>query len=53
MVFYIADTVMASTLMTKEESSQYAIQAVTGAMLREDFTVKLGKIEYSITKYQG
>ena len=39
-------------LMTKEETSQYAIQAVTRAMLREDFTAKLGKIEYSITKYQ-
>jgi hypothetical protein len=39
-------------LMTKEETSHYAIQAVTRAMLREDFTAKLGKIEYSITKYQ-
>lgn len=39
-------------LMTKEETSQYAIQAVTRAMLREDFTAKLGEIEYSITKYQ-
>ena len=39
-------------LMTREETSHYAIQAVTRAMLREDFTAKLGKIEYSITKYQ-
>jgi hypothetical protein len=39
-------------LMTREETSHYAIQAVTRAMLREDFTSKLGKIEYSITKYQ-
>ena len=38
--------------MTREEISHYAIQAVTRAMLREDFTAKLGKIEYSITKYQ-
>ena len=39
-------------LMTREETSHYAIQAVTRTMLREDFTAKLGKIEYSITKYQ-
>jgi hypothetical protein len=39
-------------LMTREETSRYAIQAVTRAMLREDFTAKLGKTEYSITKYQ-
>jgi hypothetical protein len=39
-------------LMTKEETSQYAIQAVTRAMLREDFTAKLGEFEYSIGKYQ-
>jgi hypothetical protein len=38
-------------LMTREETSQYAIQAVTRAMLREDFTTKLGRIDYSITKY--
>jgi len=38
-------------LMTREETLQYAIQAVTRAMLREDFTAKLGRIEYSITKY--
>ena len=39
-------------LMTREETSHYAIQAVTRAVLREDFTSKLGRIEYSITKYQ-
>lgn len=40
-------------LMTREETLQYAIQAVTRAMLREDFTAKLGRIEYSITRYSG
>lgn len=39
-------------LSTIEETSHYAIQAVTRAMLTEDFTAKLGKTEYSITKYR-
>lgn len=39
-------------LLTKEETSHYTIQAVTRAMLREDFTAKLGEIEYTITKYR-
>lgn len=38
-------------LMTREETVQYAIQAVTRAALREDFTSKLGPFEYSIGKY--
>lgn len=39
-------------LMTREETSHYALQAVTRAMLREDFTTKLGEFEYAIGKYQ-
>ena len=38
-------------IMTREETLQYAIQAVTRALLREDFAAKLGESEYSITKY--
>ena len=38
-------------LLTKEETAQYAIQAVTRAAMREDFTTKLGFFEYSIGKY--
>ena len=36
-------------LMTKEETSQYSIQAV----LREDFASKIGRLEYSIGKYEN
>lgn len=39
-------------LMTREDTSRYALQAVTRAMLRQDFTSKIGEPEYSITKYQ-
>jgi hypothetical protein len=39
-------------LMTKEETSQYSIQAVLRAAIREDFESKIGKLEYSIGKYE-
>jgi hypothetical protein len=38
--------------LTREETSQYAIQAVTRVDLREDFMHKLGRFEYSIGKYE-
>ena len=38
-------------LMTREETVQYAIQAVTRATMREDFTTKFGPFQYSIGKY--
>ena len=38
-------------LMTIEDTKQYAIQAVTRAALRDNFTSKLGRFEYSIGKY--
>ena len=38
-------------LMSKEETAQYAIQAVTRAAMREDFTSKLGPFQYSVGKY--
>jgi hypothetical protein len=38
-------------LMTIEETKQYAIQAVTRAALRDNFTSKLGRFQYSIGKY--
>ena len=38
--------------MTKEETSQYAIRAVIRAATREDFEIKLGKLQYSIGKYE-
>jgi hypothetical protein len=38
-------------LLTREETAQYAIQAVTRAAMREDFTTKLGPFEYSVGKY--
>lgn len=37
--------------MTREETAQYAIQAVTRAAMREDFTTKLGPFDYSVGKY--
>lgn len=40
-------------LLTIEETKQYAIQAVTRAALRENFTSKLGRFEYSIGKYSN
>jgi hypothetical protein len=39
-------------LMNKEETSYYAIQAVLRAAIREDFELKIGRLEYSIGKYQ-
>ena len=39
-------------LMTKEETSQYSIQAVLRAATREDFETKIGRLEYSIGKYE-
>jgi len=38
-------------LLTREETKQYAMQAVTRASLRENFTPKLGRFEYSVGKY--
>jgi hypothetical protein len=38
--------------MTKEETSQYALSAVVRATTREDFEVKLGRLQYSIGKYE-
>jgi hypothetical protein len=39
-------------LMDKQETSHYAIQAVLRAATREDFESKIGKLEYSIGKYE-
>ena len=39
-------------LMTQEETSQYSIQAVLRAAIRENFESKIGKLEYSIGKYE-
>jgi len=39
-------------LMTKEETSQYALRAVVRATTREDFEIKLGKLHYSLGKYE-
>jgi hypothetical protein len=40
-------------LLTREETKQYAIEAVTRASLRENFTSKLGRFEYSVGKYSN
>ena len=39
-------------LMTKQETSQYAIEAVLRATIREEFESKIGRLEYSIGKYE-
>src|ERR671933_1968563 len=39
-------------LMDKQEASHYAIQAVLRAATREDFESKIGRMEYSIGKYE-
>jgi hypothetical protein len=39
-------------LMTSDETSQYAMQAVLRVATREDFEVKLGRLQYSIGKYE-
>jgi hypothetical protein len=39
-------------LMDNQETSHYGIQAVLRAVTREDFESKVGKLEYSIGKYE-
>lgn len=39
-------------LMTKEQTSQYAIEAVLRAAIREEFESNIGRLEYSIGKYE-
>ena len=38
-------------LMTKEETAQYALRAVVRATTHEDFEIKLGRLRYSVGKY--
>ncbi len=38
-------------LMDKEETEQYAIQAVTRSLMRETFTSNIGKLRFSIGYY--
>jgi len=38
--------------MDNQETSHYGIQAVLRAVTREDFESKVGKLEYSIGKYE-
>ena len=38
--------------MDKQETSHYAIQAVLRATTREDFESKIGRLVYSIGKYE-
>ena len=39
-------------LMDEQETSHYAIQSVLRATTREDFESKIGRLEYSIGKYE-
>jgi hypothetical protein len=39
-------------LMNEQETSHYALQAVLRAATREDFETKIGRLEYSIGKYE-
>ena len=39
-------------LMNEQETSHYALQAVLRAATREDFESKIGRLEYSIGKYE-
>jgi hypothetical protein len=39
-------------LLTKQQTSQYAIEAVLRAAIREEFESNIGKLEYSIGKYE-
>jgi hypothetical protein len=39
-------------LMDKQETSRYAIQAVLRVATREDFESKIGRLDYSIGKYE-
>lgn len=41
-----------SPLMNEYETSHYAIQVVLRAATREDFESKIGRLEYSIGKYE-
>jgi hypothetical protein len=38
--------------MDEQETSHYAIQSVLRAATREDFESKIGRLEYSIGKYE-
>ncbi len=38
--------------MTKKETEQYALEAVTRALMRETFQSKLGKLRYSMGIYE-
>ena len=38
--------------MNEQETSHYAIQSVLRAATREDFESKIGRLEYSIGKYE-
>ena len=39
-------------LMNEQETSHYGIQAVLRATIREEFESKIGRLEYSIGKYE-
>jgi hypothetical protein len=39
-------------LMNEQETSHYAIQVVLRVVTREDFESKIGRLEYSIGKYE-
>ena len=39
-------------LMTRDQTSQYAIQAVLRAATRGDFETNIGRLQYSIGKYE-
>ena len=39
-------------LLTEKETSDYAIKAVLRAATREDYESKIGKLQYSIGKYE-
>jgi hypothetical protein len=39
-------------LMTKEETRQYALEAVTRALMRETFQSKIGRLRYAIGVYE-
>lgn len=41
-----------TALMDEKETSHYTIQAVLRAATREDFELKIGRLEYSIGKYE-
>jgi len=40
-------------LMTKKETEQYALEAVTRALMRETFQSKLGKLRYALGIYEN